>query len=69
MAGGASRTDGVLWGCFLWQRHDSRPPKDAGRGGGSLAAAWMDASVSTVQLWVRRRVLAASCRYIISSVS
>ena len=27
MAGGASRTDGVLWGCFVWQRLDSRPPK------------------------------------------
>ena len=27
MAGGASRTDGVLWGSFLWLRLDSRPPK------------------------------------------
>jgi hypothetical protein len=35
MAGGASRTDGVLWGCFLWQRLDFTP-KDAGRGGGPL---------------------------------
>ena len=27
MAGGASRTDGLLWGCFVRQRLDSRPPK------------------------------------------
>ncbi len=27
MAGGASRTDGVLWGCYVRQRLDSRPSK------------------------------------------
>ena len=30
MAEGASRTDGVLWGSFLWLRLDSRPPKRLG---------------------------------------
>ena len=57
MAGGASRTDGVLWGCFLWQRLDSRPPKTPVAAAGRWELFWMGASRVRSLVWGRRRVL------------